>query len=1026
MIPISLSLKGLYSYREEQTIDFEKLTSSQLFGIFGPIGCGKSSILEAIMFALYDQSDRLKSSGDNRYYNMLNLQSDELVIDFIFRSDASQKTKHRVYFRAIRNRNHYDQVSVRSRDLYVWEDDTWIPLEDKDASSILGMTYQNFMQTVIIPQGKFRDFVDQNPTRRTQMLKELFRLEKFELGQQAGSLLKKTQLDIKDTEGRLAEIGVVSEEEIEQGRKEIAEWEKALAENQQRQQEAEKACQQQEDLRKLFENIRNTEKELVEVVQQQDHFQKREQRLKDYQRAVTYFNEKLQALVDTRKEISRVWEQVKKRQQEISRLRAEREKAKAHLAARQEIYEQREQKEQQCQDLEHAIEIRKYKEALKNQEQQLSQALKQAGQLKEQKELLRQQIVSEEEKLAAYDKKLKRRTELQQLAHWHEMNDKLQQEQQDGQKMEQQYGQQLQDIQQEKKSLLQPYEWARQNGSFDKCRILLSGQIEACRQKQEQISELLQELQISEKIASFAESLKDGNACPLCGSCHHPEIAHQESVAQQLKEQQDALKQCRKEEKVLLQLSEKINALEVNYNSNMQLQQQLATRQQQLTEKIREHQQEFRWEDFKKYSLQEVRGFLHKLESMANEADLMRQKVQKDRQQHQKLEEKLQQAQETQHKAQQEETSLTTSIRNHFQLIKLIDYDKLEQYDLSALSKSLEKGRHQLRMAVEDYEKARQDYHKQDNALSGSQSRLEAEQENLEVLEKKSAALDDEVKQLCLEKSFSGLDEVQNLLALDLDVEAEEEAINLYKTRLHTLNAQLKRLHEDAHDKTYHEAEHKALLQTLQHLKAEVQQCQENCALSRQHVKTLLEKLRNSRELQDKLEALKRREEQLKELRKLFTGSGFVKYVSSVYLDNLCRTANERFMKLTRNNLSLELNEEGEFIVRDYLNNGKTRLLKTLSGGQTFQAALCLALALAENVKALNQAEQSFFFLDEGFGSLDRESLRVVFDTLKSLRQEKRIVGIISHVEELQQEIDVYLQIENDKERGSLVKCSWE
>ena len=440
MIPISLSLKGLYSYREEQTIDFEKLTSSQLFGIFGPIGCGKSSILEAIMFALYDQSDRLKSSGDNRYYNMLNLQSDELVIDFIFRSDASQKTKHRVYFRAIRNRNHYDQVSVRSRDLYVWEDDTWIPLEDKDASSILGMTYQNFMQTVIIPQGKFRDFVDQNPTRRTQMLKELFRLEKFELGQQAGSLLKKTQLDIKDTEGRLAEIGVVSEEEIEQGRKEIAEWEKALAENQQRQQEAEKACQQQEDLRKLFENIRNTEKELVEVVQQQDHFQKREQRLKDYQRAVTYFNEKLQALVDTRKEISRVWEQVKKRQQEISRLRAEREKAKAHLAARQEIYEQREQKEQQCQDLEHAIEIRKYKEALKNQEQQLSQALKQAGQLKEQKELLRQQIVSEEEKLAAYDKKLKRRTELQQLAHWHEMNDKLQQEQQDGQKMEQQYG----------------------------------------------------------------------------------------------------------------------------------------------------------------------------------------------------------------------------------------------------------------------------------------------------------------------------------------------------------------------------------------------------------------------------------------------------------------------------------------------------------------------------------------------------------------------------------------------------------
>ncbi|MGI9543593.1 MAG: SbcC/MukB-like Walker B domain-containing protein, partial [Cyclobacteriaceae bacterium] len=98
----------------------------------------------------------------------------------------------------------------------------------------------------------------------------------------------------------------------------------------------------------------------------------------------------------------------------------------------------------------------------------------------------------------------------------------------------------------------------------------------------------------------------------------------------------------------------------------------------------------------------------------------------------------------------------------------------------------------------------------------------------------------------------------------------------------------------------------------------------------------------------------------------------------------------------------------------------------TLSGGQTFQAALCLALALAENVKSLNQSEQSFFFLDEGFGSLDKASLSVVFETLKALRKENRIVGLISHVEELQQEVDIYLQVNHNKERGSLVSYSWE
>jgi exonuclease SbcC len=130
-------------------------------------------------------------------------------------------------------------------------------------------------------------------------------------------------------------------------------------------------------------------------------------------------------------------------------------------------------------------------------------------------------------------------------------------------------------------------------------------------------------------------------------------------------------------------------------------------------------------------------------------------------------------------------------------------------------------------------------------------------------------------------------------------------------------------------------------------------------------------------------------------------------------------------MKLSKNSLSLEIDSDNTFWVIDYLNGGKRRLLKTLSGGQTFQASLCLALALAEKVKSLNQADQSFFFLDEGFGALDRNALRVVFETLKSLRHENRIVGIISHVEELQQEIGVFAQIELDPEKGSQVSYSY-
>ena len=80
-----------------------------------------------------------------------------------------------------------------------------------------------------------------------------------------------------------------------------------------------------------------------------------------------------------------------------------------------------------------------------------------------------------------------------------------------------------------------------------------------------------------------------------------------------------------------------------------------------------------------------------------------------------------------------------------------------------------------------------------------------------------------------------------------------------------------------------------------------------------------------------------------------------------------------------------------------------------------------LALALTDNIRHLSGCKQNFFFLDEGFGSLDKESLSVVFDTLKALRDENRIVGLISHVEEMQQEVPACIQVENTSERGTIV-----
>jgi len=219
----------------------------------------------------------------------------------------------------------------------------------------------------------------------------------------------------------------------------------------------------------------------------------------------------------------------------------------------------------------------------------------------------------------------------------------------------------------------------------------------------------------------------------------------------------------------------------------------------------------------------------------------------------------------------------------------------------------------------------------------------------------------------------------------------------------------------------YNDEEYKQVTASLRQLSEDINLSNQQRGKLEDELKNTKVKLETQKELQEHANALRLRAEEIKTLKQLFKGSGFVNYISSVYLQELCYSANERFYKLTKQRLSLEVTDDNNFQVRDFINGGKVRNVKTLSGGQTFQAALSLALALADNIQKITESSQNFFFLDEGFGSLDKESLDIVFDTLKSLRKEKRIVGVISHVEEMQQEIDTHLKIVNDEEKGSLI-----
>lgn len=1025
MIPVQLKFSGLYSYQQTQSVDFEKLTASQLFGIFGPVGSGKSAILEAIMFVLFDRSDRLNKSGDNRYYNMLNLQSGKMEIDLIFRASAQSPTRYRAYFLAQRKKKDFEKVEVKERGQYEWKEDHWVPMADSDASSVLGMTYENFMQTVIIPQGKFREFIDQRPNARTQMLKELFQLHRFDLGAKTANLLRKTELTITDLEARLLEIGQVTEDDIVSLKEVLVEGEAILLRQQQQATTLDQQCQALDALKKLLDKINDTGQELKQLQERADFYQNKEKQLRAYMKAETFFNEKFRLLEETTIEYQQTLDGLKKLDSRISTGKQKVQVAKQESAQCQYEYEQREEIRQQAQDLQHLYQISIIEPKYQRTTEKLSAIRRQKEQAEKILNEQREELEASENQLSSTEEQRKQWQEIQEVSLWMQRYQELQQENQQSKAQWQGYKSELTQLQERKESILTSYNWPGCSTTETLIQDFAAFQTRLHTQ-QDHLQKEISELRVQEKLAQIAGQLQAGEPCMLCGSTEHPNIAHSPSVKQALEEKQQALKEHRQEEKSFAELQQTIQKITAQTETIQHAIQQADERNTMLEKKCAQHEQQHLWPDYQSVDSETIRARMDSLrranKTIEDLQQARKQHLKKQREVQQQLEEVVRQEQTLL----QEQAGWQATLGQHQSMIKLLDPADFTEMTSHQIQEQHKAKQQKLLSVEQSYEKARQTLQEFESALNVLEGRREVAQEGYDKLGQKAEALNNEIQTLCQDKEFDSINEVKQLIDLELNTDAEQDEILSYRNQLHNAEVTLHKLEVELQGRTYAEVEHQELREELQALKKEIQQLQEDGTLLRQRIVEAKERRVRGATIQKQLSAQQLRETNLKELLSLFRGSGFVNYASTVLLENLCQVANQRFMKLTQNSLRLELNDENEFVVRDYLNNGKTRLLKTLSGGQTFQASLCLALALAENVKSLNQADQSFFFLDEGFGSLDKESLRVVFDTLKSLRKENRIVGIISHVEDLQHEIDVFLKIERDRQKGSTIHPSWE
>ena len=153
-------------------------------------------------------------------------------------------------------------------------------------------------------------------------------------------------------------------------------------------------------------------------------------------------------------------------------------------------------------------------------------------------------------------------------------------------------------------------------------------------------------------------------------------------------------------------------------------------------------------------------------------------------------------------------------------------------------------------------------------------------------------------------------------------------------------------------------------------------------------------------------------------------------YVQRYYLQHILNAANKRFREMSAGQYELRLYELAQagdgknrgldLMVYSYV-TGKMREVRTLSGGESFMAALALALGMADQIQASSSAiHLDVMFIDEGFGSLDEHARAQAVRVLQQMAGESRMIGIISHVTELKQEIEDQLIVKKD-DKGSHV-----
>lgn len=1012
MKPLLLKISGINSFIEEQTIHFDELTERGLFGIFGPTGSGKSTILDAIILSLYGEIPR--SWKKNDLSGIINSQCNKGKVYYEFEI-GNQKSRKRYFVSRTFKRDKQGSVKTNGVKLCdITDKEQPIVLEEKvidvnrQIIEMIGLNCEDFTRSVVLPQGKFSDFLRLSGKDRRNMLERIFALQEYgsQLSQKLSNYKKGVEKEYTFVDGRLKSYEGVSKEH----------YDILLGEIENLIQQCTRAKEQYQEIEKEYESS----KVLLELTSEYKENLKKQEDLKGQASQIEKYKIQYE-LAERVKNIHPYIEQQQNLFNQITMKETNKEKNEKNLGEISSILEkiqenwrvQQERKEKDIPRLlkekdrvEFALERRKKLQGLSRKSKEMEQQQikvqgkweKIQGDLKESKEQILkltkkiksdQKNVQEMEISPQYRRKLYEAYETER-----EYQKALGEEKNLSKKIADLKAKELEPMGQEQKEL---------ESQIQK----IETQLEKYNEEYKKIHNQIQQSHRQNMAALLARDLREGECCPVCGSKEHPLKAKdiQGQEIEKLEKNQGALEKNIEEiqislgekknflQKMIAEISIKEEILNENQGQQQQLQKNLNTLRADL-ESLKEE-----------LGVEEIQKSLRQLQK--READL--EKLQGDIQIHQRNKEE----QEIQRNILQEEYNnclhqLVQWNQRKEQLEKQIQElkNEIEQYcgqkDPGEEMKILQQ---EIDFIEREYQKGKKDFEKYSNQKIDLEKEQKGLEDTLQQLYDHRDTIEKSLDHMLWENGFDTIEEVTACFKHPEERQELKTMIKQYEDQVLLVKENIKNLEKRLNGHFIERSKWQEIQQKKEDSKKNLESLQRSWIEKTAVKRDMKEKLEKQEIILQEKKKIEHKKALLEDLTTLLKGNEFVEFISMGQLRYIAREASQQLKKITRGRYAIELDADGNFIVRDDFNGGARRNTQTLSGGETFLTSLSLALALSSHIQLKGSAHLEFFFLDEGFGTLDQELLEVVMDSLEKLHSDQLSVGLISHVEELKQRI---------------------